>query len=207
MFLLIDFTSWQTYAIPLISAFIGWITNYIAIKMLFYPRDPKKILFMTFHGIFPKNKSRIAENLGQVVQRDLINFSDIKERFKDPDALNNFKEEIALRIDDAIRGRLSKNPVLNSIVPEQFIQSIHKTLTNEIEAKLPEVIESSISKIEQKVDIYTLVRNKVNNFSDQKLEEMLLNITSKEFKFIELIGGVLGFFIGIIQVIISGIGN
>jgi uncharacterized membrane protein YheB (UPF0754 family) len=50
-------------------------------------------------------------------------------------------------------------------------------------------------------------RNKVNNFSDQKLEEMLLNITSKEFKFIELIGGVLGFFIGIIQVIISGIGN
>jgi uncharacterized membrane protein YheB (UPF0754 family) len=31
--------------IPLISAFIGWFTNWIAIKMLFHPREPKKMVF------------------------------------------------------------------------------------------------------------------------------------------------------------------
>jgi uncharacterized membrane protein YheB (UPF0754 family) len=203
MILLIDFLSWKTYAVPLIGAFIGWITNFIAIKMLFHPRRPVKVLFLTFQGIFPKNKPRIANKLGTVVQRDLINFSDIKDRLKDPDALSNFKEEIALKIDDAIRDRIDKNPILKNIVPDQFIQNIHKAIVKEIELNLPEVIESSITKIEQKLDIQELVRNKVSNFSDEKLENMLMDITSREFKFIEVIGGVLGLLIGIIQLIIQ----
>ncbi|MFN8259808.1 MAG: DUF445 family protein [Chitinophagales bacterium] len=205
MILSISLLSWKTWTVPLIGAFIGWITNWLAIKMLFHPRKPVKFLFITFHGIFPKNKPRIAEKLGTVVQRDLINFGDIKGRLQDPDALNNFKEQIALRVDNAIRERIEKSPLLDAIVPDQLIQSIHKTIVDEIEKNLPSVIGSSIDKIEEKLDIQQLVRNKVANFSDEKLEQLLLDITSKEFTFIELIGGVLGFFIGIIQLIISAI--
>lgn len=205
MILSISLLSWKTWTVPLIGAFIGWITNWLAIKMLFHPRRPVKVLFITFHGIFPKNKPRIAEKLGTVVQRDLINFGDIKGRLQDPDALNNFKEQIALRVDNAIRERIEKSPLLDAIVPDQLIQSIHKTIVDEIEKNLPSVIGSSIDKIEEKLDIQQLVRNKVANFSDEKLEQLLLDITSKEFTFIELIGGVLGFFIGIIQLIISAI--
>lgn len=203
MILSISLLSWKTWAVPFIGAFIGWITNWLAIKMLFHPRKPIKILFITFHGIFPKNKPRIAEKLGTVVQRDLLNFSDIKGRLQDPDALNNFKEEIATRVDDALRDRIEKSTLASILVPEPLIQSVHKTIVDEIEANLPTVIGSSIDKIEDKLDIQQLVRNKVNNFSDEKLEQLLLDITAKEFTFIEIIGGVLGFVIGIIQLLIS----
>jgi uncharacterized membrane protein YheB (UPF0754 family) len=47
--------------IPLISAFIGWFTNWIAIKMLFHPKEPKRILGIRFHGIFPKRQGHFAE--------------------------------------------------------------------------------------------------------------------------------------------------
>ena len=151
MILSISLLSWKTWAVPFIGAFIGWITNWLAIKMLFHPRKPIKILFITFHGIFPKNKPRIAEKLGTVVQ------------------------------------------------------SIHKTIVDEIEKNLPTVIGSSIDKIEEKLDIQQLVRNKVANFSDEKLEQLLLDITAREFTFIEVIGGVLGFIIGIIQLLISAL--
>lgn len=205
MLLLIDLLSWKTWTVPLIGAFIGWITNWLAIKMLFHPRKPIKVLFITFQGIFPKNKPRIAEKLGTIVQRDLINFDDINDRLQDPDALNNFKEEIALRVDNAIRDRIEKNAFLDAIIPDQLIQSIHKTIVDEIEANLPQVIKSSMSKIEEKLDIHTIVKNKVEQFSDEKLEQLLLDITSKEFTFIEIIGAVLGFMIGIIQLIISAL--
>jgi uncharacterized membrane protein YheB (UPF0754 family) len=95
--------------------------------------------------------------------------------------------------------------LLNAIVPDQLIQSIHKTIVDEIEKNLPTVIGSSIDKIEEKLDIQQLVRNKVANFSDEKLEQLLLDITAREFTFIEVIGGVLGFIIGIIQLLISSI--
>lgn len=205
MLFYINLLSWKTWTVPLISAFIGWITNWLAIKMLFRPRKPVKILFITFQGIFPKNKPRIAEKLGTIVQRDLINFDDINDRLQDPEALDNFKEEIAIRVDNAIRDRIMKNAFLDAIMPEQLIQSIHKTIVDEIGANLPKVIKSSMLKIEQKLDIQAIVRNKVELFSDEKLEQLLLDITAKEFTFIEIIGAILGFLIGIIQLLVTAV--
>ena len=48
-----------------------------------------------------------------------------------------------------------------------------------------------------------MVTEKVSNFSSNKLEEILLAVMKKEFRFIELIGGVFGFLIGIIQMVIT----
>lgn len=189
-------------SIPTISAFIGWITNVIAIKMLFYPRKPIKVIFFTVQGIFPKNKNRIAEKLGNVVQRDLINFTDIKDKLKDSDSMHNVQEEIALKVDEVLRARLVKMK-LHNVVPEQIIAGTHKVIVREIEKNLPTLIDTTISKVETKLDIKKIVFEKVQNFSDEKLERLLLDITSKEFKFIEILGAILGLFIGIVQLIIS----
>ncbi|MFM7359781.1 MAG: DUF445 domain-containing protein, partial [Actinomycetota bacterium] len=57
---------WPIFLI-LISGFIGWITNWIAIKMLFHPRKPIRVLGLTLQGIFPKNQSQFAQKLGKLV--------------------------------------------------------------------------------------------------------------------------------------------
>lgn len=204
MFENVDWMMVRLIMIPFVGAFIGWITNYVAIKMLFYPRQPVKVLFVTFHGIFPKNKERIANKLGAVVERDLINFGDIKNKLKDPETLANFKEEIAERVDTALRDRIEKMGIAKGIVPEPIIQTVHKIIVKEIDQNLPSLIDNSINKMEQKFDINKIVVEKVRNFSEQRLEQMLLDITSKEFKFIEIIGAVLGFLIGLIQLLMSG---
>ena len=191
-------------SIPIIGAFIGWLTNWVAIKMLFYPRQPKKILFMTFQGIFPKNKTRIANKLGNVVQRDLINFDDIKERLKDSESLQKVNEEIASKVEVAIRNRIAKM-ALGAVIPERFITRTHQSIVKEIQENLPNLIDTTIAKVEGKLDIQQIVFNKVQNFSDEKLEKLLMDITSREFKFIEVIGAVLGFLIGLVQLILGGL--
>jgi len=200
-----DTATLKLWLVPIIGAFIGWITNWLAIKMLFHPRQPIRILFITFQGIFPKNKKRIAERLGNVVQKDLINFNDIKDRLKDPEALKGFTDEIEVHVENAISERLSKNPLLKSLIPEPIVHNVEHTIVMEIEQAMPKILDKSIEKIESKLNIEQIVREKVNNFSDEKLEDMLLAITSKEFKFIEIIGGVLGFLIGVIQLLIAKI--
>ena len=66
--------------LPLIAAFIGWFTNWIAIKMLFHPKEPKKILGITFQGIFPKRQRQFAEKLGALVSTELISFAEIEAK-------------------------------------------------------------------------------------------------------------------------------
>jgi uncharacterized membrane protein YheB (UPF0754 family) len=205
MLLSIDLLSWHFWHIPIVSGFIGWITTWLAVKMLFYPRRPIDIGVYVVQGIFPKNKKKIASKLGTVVQKDLINFTDIKNKLKDHEAIGNFGEEISSQVEKAIRDKIETNAFARNLMPEQLIQAIHRSISKEIEKALPDVIENSITKIEQKLNIEEIVRQKVENFSDEKLEELLLAVIKKEFTFIEIVGGVFGFFIGILQAVISNL--
>jgi uncharacterized membrane protein YheB (UPF0754 family) len=51
------------------------------------------------------------------------------------------------------------------------------------------------------------VVEKVSGFSSDKLEEILMSIMSKEFRFVEIIGGILGFLIGLLQVALTLLTN
>ena len=61
---------------PAGGAVIGYITNDIAIRMLFRPHQPKYILGIHIPftpGIIPKEKSRIAASIGKAVSENLMN--------------------------------------------------------------------------------------------------------------------------------------
>jgi uncharacterized membrane protein YheB (UPF0754 family) len=56
-----------------------------------------------------------------------------------------------------------------------------------------------VNHLEKNMDVEAVVREKVAAFSSDKLEEMLLGIMKREFRFIEWVGAVLGFLIGLTQ--------
>lgn len=195
---------WLKFALPpVVGLIIGWLTNFLAIKLLFRPKQPVNLGLFTLHGIFPKNKAKLARNLGNVVQRDLLSFDDIKKKLEDPDSLHQMAEQISVHVEAMIRDRLHKTKFQQVVVPEGVIQRIHNAVTSDIENTLPKLIDNYVDKLEEKIDIFAMVEMKINNLSDEKLEKLILSITSKEFKFIEIIGGVLGFFIGCLQVLLG----
>jgi len=79
---------------------------------------------------------------------------------------------------------------------------IKETLHTEFQHILPEILNKYSEKLEKEIDVEKIVTQKVAAFSSEKLEQILFSIMKKEFKFIEILGGVLGFLIGIIQLLI-----
>lgn len=68
---------------PVLGGVIGYITNDIAIRMLFRPHKAKYIMGVHIPftpGIIPKEKGRIAEALGGVISENLMN-KDVLERY------------------------------------------------------------------------------------------------------------------------------
>ena len=78
-------------------------------------------------------------------------------------------------------------------------------MVQEFETSIPSILQAFASKLEEKVDIKQIVSEKVSNFSTSKFEEILFSIMKKEFKFIEIVGAVLGFLIGCIQLLLLGV--
>jgi len=68
---------------------------------------------------------------------------------------------------------------------------------------VPSLINSQLRLLEEKLDIEAMISTKVNQLSSTKLEEAIWNILSTEFKFIEYVGAILGFTIGLIQVLLA----
>lgn len=190
--------------IPLISAFIGWFTNWIAIKMLFHPREPKKILGITFHGIFPKRQKQFAEKLGKLVSTELISFNDIRDKITDPQNISKLMPYVEIKIDDFLRRKLSEVfPIISMFIGDNTINQLKGVFMQELESMFPEMIHSYMKNLESQLDLEKIVTEKVYGFSSDKMELILNQIMSKEFRFVEIIGGVLGLLIGILQVLIT----
>ena len=190
--------------IPFISAFIGWFTNWIAIKMLFHPKEPKKILGITFHGIFPKRQRQFAEKLGILVSTELISFTDIEEKITDPENIGKLMPQVEERIDDFLRNKLGVAfPMISMFIGDNTINKLKGIFMNELETLFPTLIKSYMKNLESQLDLEKIVTDKVYGFSSDKMEMILNQIMSKEFRFVEIIGGVLGFLIGLFQVLLT----
>ncbi len=194
----------QFILIPLISAFIGWFTNWIAIKMLFHPREPKRILGITFHGIFPKRQRSFAEKLGKMISAEFLSYEDIEEKIAHPKNLQKLMPLIEAHVDNFLRDKLSEEmPILSLFIGENTRRSLKNVFMHELETLFPQIMTSYARHLEEELDLEKIVTDKVSAFSSDKLEAILYQIMSKEFRFVEILGGVIGFIIGLVQVLIA----
>jgi uncharacterized membrane protein YheB (UPF0754 family) len=197
--------SWTNYIIPvLFSAFTGWVTTWIAIKMLFHPRKPINIFGFKLQGIFPKNQQLIAQKLGQVVSKEFLSFAEIEAKVINPDNLEKLKPEIEAHIDTFLREKLVKLfPMLSMFIGDKTINQLKSAFLTELENLFPILMKNYMKKLESDLDLEKIVTEKVASFSSEKLEDILNQITKKEFQFLEVIGGVFGLLIGLIQLLIT----
>jgi uncharacterized membrane protein YheB (UPF0754 family) len=194
--------------IPLISAFIGWVTNLVAIKMLFHPRQPVNILGYRLQGIFPKRQQQFAEKLGKLVSDELLSFGDIERKIVHPDNLKKMMPVVGAHVDTFLREKLpSIFPVISMFIGDKTIQELKGHFMSELESMFPELMQRYMKNLQSELDLEKIVVEKVSGFSSDKLEEILMSIMSKEFRFVEIIGGILGFLIGLLQVALTLLTN
>ena len=165
---------------------------------------PIKILGITFHGIFPKRQQQFAEKLGKMVSSELISFQEIEEKITNSKNLEKVLPFIEERIDDFLRRKLSEVfPIISMFIGDSTINQLKTVFMEELKGIFPEMIRKYMKNLESEMDLEQMVTAKVAKFSSEKMESILIQIMSKEFRFVEIIGGVLGFLIGILQIIIT----
>lgn len=195
---------WILFLLPFIAALIGWMTNYIAVKMLFHPKEPKNFLGITFHGVFPKRQHALAEKLGQLVADELFSISDVSAKIKEFATSDEAMNEVGKRIEMTIRNKLVQAfPMLAMFLSDEMVEKVTGLFKNELKDFLSATSHGMGEKLEENLNVQEMVKERVNAFSSEKLEELLNQLMKKEFKFIELVGAILGFFIGCIQLGIS----
>src|SRR5699024_5243525 len=149
--------------------------------LLLHPRPPKSTLF-PYTTLF---RSQFAEKLGKLVAEELLSFEDIARKLTDKNKIRSILPDIAERIDDFLRFKLTDSmPVLSMFIGDATIEKIKSVLVKEMEDLLPQLINKYVRSHQSELDLEKIVTEKVAGFSTDKLEDILNAIMKKEFRFV-----------------------
>ena len=187
-----------------ISATIGWITNWVAIKMLFRPHKEINFGLFKIQGLIPKRRAEIGSGIANIIQNELISVKDVIS--------NIDREEFSKRLNKLIDEVLNKNlkkkvkekfPFLQVFFTDKVAKDIGNAIKSIIMENQEKIFEIFSNYAEENIDFEVIISDKISNFSLDKLEEIITFLAKKELKHIEVIGAILGMLIGAVQYLIT----
>ena len=187
-----------------ISATIGWITNWVAIKMLFRPHKEINFGLFKIQGLIPKRRAEIGSGIANIIQNELISVKDVIS--------NIDREEFSKRLNKLIDEVLNKNlkkkvkekfPFLQVFFTDKVAKDIGNTIKEIVMENQEKIFEIFSNYAEENIDFEVIISDKISNFSLDKLEEIITLLAKKELKHIEVIGAILGGLIGVAQYLIT----
>ena len=179
---------WSKFIIfPILGGFLGYLTNWIAIKLLFRPR--KKILGI--QGLLEKRKIIIAQKAAEVIRQYLLNTNELK------------KVVDKQKVKQSISKLVDKTLILVPNIGKRILSKVLRELTyfyffDKDGLIKDEMLELAIND----TDLENIITEKIINYDISQLEEIIKKASGTEITFILLSGAVLGLIIGIIEALL-----
>ena len=194
----------QFLVMILISGAIGWITNWVAIKMLFRPHKEINFGLFKIQGLIPKRKSEIGTGIASIIQNELISVKDVISNID----REEFSKRLNKLIDDVLDKNLKKKvkekfPLLQMFFTDKVAKDVGNTIKDIVMENQEKIFEIFSNYAEENIDFEVIISDKISNFSLDKLEEIITLLANKELKHIEVIGAILGMLIGAVQYLIT----
>ncbi len=191
-------TPWLLF--PAVGAAIGYSTNWLAVKMLFRPRKPQKILGTEVQGVIPRRQSDLAASVARTVEEELLSKDDIQNLVTSIAESDRVRELLHQRVDQLITDQLNSfGPLVRTFVSNDIIDSLKSNIEVEIVSFIGSMSEELHHGLGEHLDIHEMVQQRIESFDLDRLEEIVFRIAKKELRHIEILGGVLGAAIGLVQ--------
>ena len=188
--------------LAIIGGLIGYITNVIAIKLIFRPINPIKIPILNIEiiGMIPKRKTEIATNIAKVVEEQFISIDEITDNIITEQDKQHIIDYIKVRVKLILSEKMTLIPSTIRNLVQNYVSEI---IEDEIREGIDELSEEMIFKTKNRINIKEIIEDKINELDLYELETIILQIVKNELRHIEVLGLILGFFIGIVQGIIT----
>ena len=192
-----DITTLTLLSIPLISAFVGWSTNFLALKMMFYPMEFVGIRpIFGWQGLIPAKRKEMAEIAAELVLGKLLNAKELAAKIDAKELTKvmerRLKQVLRKIVDEVMR---ESAPSVWAAMPVHGKNLVYAR----IEADIPNIVNNMVDdfkyNVEEIVDIKELVVTKLIE-SPEIINEIFLKSGEKEFPFVEHSGFIFGLLFG-----------
>ena len=183
---------------PLVGGAIGYVTNRLAVMMIFRPYQPRTFLGVRFQGLVGRRQAELAESIGRVVGDHLIGHQDVVRALEKLDLERLVGTAIERGLQPKI-DELRRLPFLGSFLTDERVRDLRTQFVRGLVDQGEGLVGEFERAVEEGLDVRGIVTAKVREFSVERLERLILDVASRELRTIEFLGGVLGFLVGAVQ--------
>ena len=185
---------------PFITAGIGWLTNWVAIQMLFHPRKPTRLLFWNWQGLIPRRQKQLAAESAEIIEREILQQHMILHEIKKIE-LGPYLEDTAKTIVWERNGpQLRAIPLLGGFINDITLAKFEVIAAASMKEEAGPLIDKVATLFEDTVNLKQMIEDNIAAFDLDRLETIVKQVAGREFRTIERLGAVLGFIIGCLQV-------
>jgi uncharacterized membrane protein YheB (UPF0754 family) len=197
------FHAW--WLLPICGVIVGYVTNLLAIVMIFEPAEPRRILGVRWHGLFLRRQDEVSEVYAAIIADDVVTGANIgEELMKGPRS-----DRTRRLIEDAMRPAVDNatgplQPAVRVAIGTREYDAIRESVAAEaVDYTITPMQDPEFNR-RQSERIRTLVAARMKEMTPQDFTEMLRTVMKEDEWLLYLHGAVLGFGAGLVHLAIFG---
>jgi uncharacterized membrane protein YheB (UPF0754 family) len=193
------------WLLPICGVLIGWVTNWLAILMIFEPVEERRFGPFKFKGLFLRRQNEVSDVYADVIAEDIVNVRNIGDELMRGRNADRTREMIAAHLRPAIdRAVGPAQPAVRVAVGAREYDAVRESVAEEgVDYTMTPLTDPEFNR-EQSSAVHRLIADRMRELPSPDFSEMLRSAIKQDEWLLLAHGGVLGLFGGLLHLALFG---
>jgi uncharacterized membrane protein YheB (UPF0754 family) len=192
------------WVMPIFGGLTGWFTDWLALKMIFEPREPRRYLgLFQWQGLFLKRRKEVAADYGELIANEIITPHNVMAAVLRGPLADRLFAVVEKQVTSALdrQTRLAR-PLVALTVGSRRYQEMKHSVAEKVMHRMPDTLAYIEDYAEEAMDIRNTLVQKMQELSAEEFEELIRPAFRQDEWILITVGAVLGFAVGELQVLL-----
>jgi uncharacterized membrane protein YheB (UPF0754 family) len=194
----------NAWIMPAFGFFTGFASDWLALNLIFIPREPKKLLgFIPIHGVLHAQREQVTRDYAKLLANDIFSadvlFEAILHGPTSDRLFSSIEREVSRSLDDQAGFAA---PLVTLAVGTKRYREVKEAIVSLLIERLPDTMAEAKDYAAKTLDIENLIIGKMNQLSPDQYEGILRPVFKDDEMLMISVGAVLGFLVGELQVFV-----
>jgi uncharacterized membrane protein YheB (UPF0754 family) len=205
---LVQMVAWGLLHNPWIMPGFGFVTGFasdwLAINLIFIPREPKKLLgFIPVHGVLHAQRDNIIRDYARLLANDLFSADVLLDAILHGPTSERLFAAIEKEVSAALDAQAGlAQPLITLAIGTKRYRQAKEAIVQMLLERLPETMQQAKDYAAKTLDIENLIVEKMNKLSPAQYESILRPVFKDDEMLMIMVGAILGFLVGELQVVL-----
>ena len=190
------------WVMPVFGGLTGWLTDWLALKLIFEPRDEKRVFgLFRWQGLFHKRRDEVAVDYGTLIANEILTPANISEAILSGPMSDRLFDMVQKHVQKTVDDQAGiARPLVVFRIGSRNYQDMKRSVAEGVMHRMPEALKHVEEYATDAMDLKNNLIEKIKLLSDEDFEGLLRPIFKQDEWKLIAVGAVLGFLVGELQV-------